>query len=72
MARGTAIQPVDIERPTLDLSGEGLRAILVAMTKGAEDHGGIERYVDAVKLKNARFQQALSDGAVVNLDLDTF
>ena len=72
MARSTAIQPVDIERPTLDLSGEGLRAILAAMIKGAEDHGGIERYVDAVKLKNAMFQQALSDGAVDNLDLDTF
>jgi hypothetical protein len=72
MARGTAIQPVDIERPTLDLSGEGLRAILAAMIKGSEDHGGIERYVDAIKLKSSMFQQALCDGAVDTLDLDTF
>ena len=72
MNRGTAIQPVDIERPTLDLSGEGLRAILAAMIKGSEDHGGIERYVDAVKLKSSMFQQALCDGAVDNLDIDTF
>jgi hypothetical protein len=72
MSKLTALQPVDIDRPVLDLSGEGLRAILQMMIAGSEDHGGIERYVDAVKLKSSMFQQALGDGAVDNLDLETF
>jgi len=67
-----AMKPVAIERPVLDLSGEGLRVILQMMIAGSEAHGGIERYVDAVKLKNTMFQQALADGAVENLDLETF
>lgn len=68
----TALQPVEIERPVLDLSGDGLRAILRIMIAGSEDHGGIERYVDAVKLKIAMFQQALGGDAIDNLDLETF
>ena len=65
-----AIHAEDIERPVLDLSGEGLRAILQAMIKGSEDHGGIERYVDAVKLKSDMFQQAMDD--IANLELEAF
>ena len=72
MSRVTAIQPADIERPVLDLSGEGLRAILAIMVAGSEDHGGVERYIDAIKLKNTMFQQALADGAAENLELETF
>jgi hypothetical protein len=68
----TALQPVEIERPVLDLSGDGLRAILRIMIAGSEDHGGIERYVDAVKLKSAMFQQALGGDAIDNLELETF
>jgi len=60
-----------IERPVLDLSGESLRASLQAMIAGSEEHGGIERYVDAVKLKNAMFRQAV-DRDLANLDLETF
>jgi len=72
MSKLTALQPVDVERPVLDLSGEGLRVILQMMIAGSEDHGGIERYVDAVKLKSSMFQQALDGGSVDNLDLETF
>lgn len=72
MFRLTALQSVEVERPVLDLSGEGLRAILATMIKGSEEHGGIERYVDAVKLKSTMFQQALNDGAVDDLDIETF
>jgi hypothetical protein len=68
----SALQAVEIERPVLDLSGEGLRAILRIMIAGSEDHGGIERYVDAVKLKSSMFQEALAGGAVQSLDLETF
>jgi len=42
------------------------------MITGSEDLGGIERYVDAVKLKSAMFQQALGNGAVDKLELETF
>jgi hypothetical protein len=66
----SAIRPSDIERPTLDLSGDALRAAIQAMIKGSEEHGGIERYVDAVKLKSTMFQQALDD--IDNLELETF
>ena len=70
MSQQFALQAVDVERPVLDLSGEGLRAILQVMIAGSEDHGGVERYVDAVKLKSTMCQQALDD--VGNLDLETF
>ena len=70
MSQHFALQAVDVERPVLDLSGEGLRAILQVMIKGSEDHGGIERYVDAVKLKSAMFRQAMDD--IDNLELEAF
>ena len=68
----TALRPADIERPVLDLSGDGLRAVFQIMIAGSEEHGGIERYVDAVKLKSTMFQQALADDVIDNLNLETF
>ena len=41
------------------------------MVKGSEELGGIERYVDAVKLKSEMFSQALADD-VENLEIETF
>jgi hypothetical protein len=72
MALFTAIRPTDIERPVLDLSGELLRAALAAMVTGGEEHGGIERYVDAVKLKSTMFRQAFADNGIADLELETF
>ena len=72
MVKLSALQPAGDERPVLDLSGETLRAGLAAMVTGSEAHGGIERYVDAVKLKSMMFRQALGDGTVGDLDLETF
>ncbi|MEJ2172656.1 MAG: hypothetical protein ACO22K_01645 [Woeseiaceae bacterium] len=72
MSLFSAIRPSEIERPVLDLSGDILRAALQAMTVGSEAHGGIERYVDAVKLKSAMFGQVLVDRDVAELDLETF
>jgi len=68
----TALRPAAIERPGLELSGDALRAGLQIMVTGADDLGGIERYVDAVKLKSTMFQQALADDAINDLDLETF
>jgi len=56
----------------LDLSGEILRAAMQTMVAGSEEHGGIERYIDAVKLKSTMFRQALIDNDLAELDLETF
>ena len=72
MGKVTALQAVDVERPVLDLSGEALRAGLQVMVAGSEEHGGIERYVDAVKLKSTMFRQALVEAPIDELDLETF
>jgi len=66
----SAITRSDVERPVLDLSGDTLRSVLQALVAGAEEQGGIERYVDAVKLKSAMFRQALED--VEHLELEAF
>ena len=72
MSRLSALRPADFERPVLELSGDALRMSFQTMIAGSEEHGGIERYVEAVKLKSAMFQQALADDAVENLELETF
>jgi hypothetical protein len=56
----------------LDLSGDALRRSLQAMIAGSEEHGGIERYVDAVKLKSVMFQQARAEVESGGLDVETF
>ncbi len=68
----SAILPAKVERPVLDLSGDALRLALQAMIAGSEDHGGIERYIDAVKLKSELFKQALVENDAGNLDVETF
>jgi hypothetical protein len=68
----TALRPATAERPVLDLSGDALRFSLQAMVAGSEDHGGIERYVDAVKLKSKMFQQAGAEVKTGGMELDTF
>jgi hypothetical protein len=72
MASTSAIQPHEFERPVLDLSADALRAGLQIMLRGSEDHGGIERYIDAVKLKSVMFKQALIENEIAELDLETF
>ena len=67
-----ATVPVEIERPVLDLSGDLLRQAMQMMVNGAEELGGIERYVDAVKLKSSVFQQALDNETMDKLDLEAF
>ena len=72
MASTSALLPNEFERPVLDLSGDALRAGLQIMIRGSEAHGGIERYIDAVKLKSKMFRQALVENDVAELDLETF
>jgi len=72
MASTTALSPHEFERPVLDLSADALRAGLNIMIRGSEDHGGIERYIDAVRLKSTMFKQALVENEISELDLETF
>ena len=72
MATKSAMLPQEFERPVLELSGEILRVALQAMVSGTEEHGGIERYIDAVKLKSVMFRQALVENDIADLDLETF
>jgi len=72
MATKSAMLPQEFERPVLELSGEILRVALQAVVSGTEEHGGIERYIDAVKLKSAMFRQALVENDIADLDLETF
>jgi hypothetical protein len=51
--------PAVPEGPRLDLSGPRLRQAFESLVQGADAHGGIERYVDALKLKAAVFREAL-------------
>jgi hypothetical protein len=51
--------PAVPEGPQLDLSGPRLRRAFETLVRGADAHGGVERYVDALKLKAALFHEAL-------------
>ena len=52
--------PAVADRPHLDLSGPRLRRAIESLVAGADTHGGIERYMDALKLKSAVFREALA------------
>jgi hypothetical protein len=58
-----------LERPRLELSGPKLGLALERLIGGTEEHGGVERYVDAVRMKSAVFREALQ--APETLDLAT-
>jgi hypothetical protein len=45
----------------LELSGEKLKLALETLVSRAEDHGGVEAYVEALKTKAAIFQAALDE-----------
>ncbi len=57
----------------LDLSGPRLSQSLARLAAGAETQGGIERYVEALKLKSQLFRDAFADGNRPEaLEPDTF
>ena len=53
--------PAPAPRPHLDLSGPRLGSALARLAAGCEPHGGLERYVEALKLKSELFRQALDE-----------
>jgi hypothetical protein len=64
------------KRPRLELSGPILAQAFETLVAGTDAQGGIEQWIDALKLKSRMFQQALDglvDGAAgVELPLDSF
>jgi len=57
-----------LERPRLELSGPKLARAFERLVSGCEEHGGVERYVEALKLKTQLFRDAL-DGTRRELTL---
>lgn len=60
-----------IVRPELHLSGARLRAALNDVLVACEAQGGVENYIDALKIKARMFSTALLEGNVAELDIDT-
>lgn len=61
----------ELTRPVLHLSGSKLRAALEHVIAGCEEQGGVEHYIDALKIKSRMFQNALLEGSPATLDLNT-
>ncbi|MBT8050955.1 MAG: hypothetical protein KJO70_07145 [Gammaproteobacteria bacterium] len=58
--------------PRLDLSGPILKRAFETLIAGSESQGGIEQWIDALKLKSRMIRQALGEGDPTDLPLDTF
>ncbi len=71
MRNAKALAVAAVPRPVLDLSGPKLKTALESLVVRTEDYGGVERYVDAVKLKSALFAQALGEGRARTVDPKT-
>jgi hypothetical protein len=58
-----------VERPRLELSGPKLALAFESLVARSEEHGGIEIYVEALKLKAAAFREVLGGGRAATADL---
>ena len=57
----TSLKSSELERPLLHLSGPKLVLALEMLVSRADEQGGVERYVDAVKLKSRMFREAFAE-----------
>ncbi|MCK5040764.1 MAG: hypothetical protein KAR62_00650 [Sphingomonadales bacterium] len=62
------VQEATLERPRLELSGPTLTSAFETLTTISEEHGGIEKYVDALKLKSELFKEVFEKGADTPLE----
>ena len=65
--------PVDArapERPRLELSGPKLRLAFESLVARSDENGGVESYVEALKLKSAAFREILAEGRARRAGLD--
>ena len=65
-----ASRAVQAGRPRLELSGPRLRLALESLVARSDEHGGVETYVDALKLKSAAFRETLAGGRAARAGLD--
>jgi hypothetical protein len=63
---------VAAERPRLELSGPKLARAFEALISGSEERGGVERYVDAVRLKTQLFSDTLGGGRAAGVAREAF
>lgn len=63
------VEPTPADRPRLELSGPRLANAFQALAAGAEETGGVERYVEALKLKSRLFAEMLGGGRARSVDL---
>ena len=71
--RGEAVvSPASPERPRLELSGPRLVRALEDLVAACEREGGVERYVGALALKCALFEDLFGKGQVSQLDETAF
>ena len=71
-ATGSDPQGLSPARPILDLSGPKLRCSYETLVNASEAVGGIEKFVEAVRLKSRVFQDRLADGKVAALSRASF
>jgi hypothetical protein len=57
------------QRPQLELSGPKLMLAFESLVAASDEHGGVERYVDALKLKSAAYREALGGGRAASVPL---
>jgi len=65
-------EPGSDPRVRLELSGPRLASAFETLVAGAEDTGGVERYVDALKLKSELFARTLGEGRAREVPLADF
>lgn len=58
------------ERPTLELSGPRLSLAFESLVARADERGGIESHVEALKVKSAMFRESLAEGRAPRAGLD--
>ncbi len=69
---GKLVPATSVSRPRLELSGPKLANAFRSLAAGAEETGGVERYVDALKLKSRLFAETLGAGRARTVDLAQF
>ena len=64
--------PLEADLPRLELSGPILKRAFETLVAGTDQQGGIEQWIDALKLKSRMIRQALTQGHPDDMPLDTF
>lgn len=65
-----ARRPVRGGRPRLELSGSRLRLAFESLVARSDENGGVESYVEALKLKSVAFREVLGEGRASCAGLD--